>query len=1041
MAKVAAKQVDPEREQRRQHVERERRRRHLEASRARRAAGEELPPIRLGASRVDDSPELVAEQEFTMNRRREILGQPDTVGPLDQDFVTPEITQEVADRQHNIDLARQADYLNAPQGQAANLAQGVGSGVANMAGGIVDLPVNLADLAGSAAEGVGLAANRLMGGDESTDPEFYRQHHANTGQDIQDAFGDRARDAGYPVFDTDVHAFNPDDTMSFGDRAVNVTGEFIPQTLAWQRVAMSQIAPAWIGRAYAPPVRNTALAQDVGITGGLGVGTAYAEANDIEGLGGAGIAALGALTGHAGIGLGQGAYNVGRNLSNLRPDFRLPAAEGAKRPSISATNEAASRLQVAATDPIAAADRLTRRATELRAGGNTNAPLPTMGALSRDEGLLVAQNRVKLDNVAEFAAHDAAVAQRARGDLDALSSGAATEPLQEFAAAEAAALRADASGVTRQAQVARDDSIQALQSVESNFVARRVTEGAESATLQNEIVINTLSPLQRQRTGLYNEARTGRAARTETVDPKPFIVAANEIRAARGAFSPSSGLPTEFLNRIAAFEDRMLAAARGSTAAPELTLADVTKLTADLSTATRAAEEAVNVNLQDALGRLKAVVRQTEDDLVAAGSPAGEALRAAREFDTQVFMPYFGNPTRLLGGNRAGATLRSDFNLGRLGTPTEIEGGASLLGSEGFANKYFLNAQRNGADTAADLRSIVEMSATPEVGLEAARNYLMASAARSVGANGQVRAPQLRRWITNNRGSLDVFPEVRSELERVIADIGSASTRVSEAEMTLRLASSQAKLTERQINHGWLGNVLGADPHNVVRGIMGSRNPEQQMREMVARVSREGPEVKAALEESVYQFLRNTLTTSDRASTSTGARPVSWSNLDDLTSQHSGVFDALYGPGTTQRQNLTRMHGLLQDVQFGQKPLAGAGLPPRPDFGTEAMRHLRLPIRFLYGHLRGGAIERTGKLALNATTLDLTPAVNDLLLRASFDPEIAAILLRRTVTPIQERARLTALTQALSAGVISRQVEPSEHSQGPIDPLNTQGQR
>jgi hypothetical protein len=75
---------------------------------------------------------------------------------------------------------------------------------------------------------------------------------------------------------------------------------------------------------------------------------------------------------------------------------------------------------------------------------------------------------------------------------------------------------------------------------------------------------------------------------------------------------------------------------------------------------------------------------------------------------------------------------------------------------------------------------------------------------------GALRPQALRKWSERNAANLDLVPGLRDEVNGLITRAQKGEVVSGRFAEELRNAQTNLKMTERQINSGALGNIMGA---------------------------------------------------------------------------------------------------------------------------------------------------------------------------------------------------------------------------------------
>lgn len=386
------------------------------------------------------------------------------------------------------------------------------------------------------------------------------------------------------------------------------------------------------------------------------------------------------------------------------------------------------------------------------------------------------------------------------------------------------------------------------------------------------------------------------------------------------------------------------------------------------------------------------------------------AIRSALDFDRERVFRYFGDPQ-----NRAGLAVREAANIGEFGPRV-----GPRRGQESFARQYFFGAQANPQETARDLNQILSIAPDPAAGRQAARDYLIASAARAVGPSDNINPAVLERWLDQYRGALAEFPEVAREIQGVARDIRAGRNRATGAAEDLRRVRREANLSAREIQQGWIGLAIGGQggnsPQNAARAILSSNNPREVTRQVMSDIEKFGsPKVTEAFRNSIARHLAQETRTS-AIQQAGGADPVSYNALMRQIRRSDGALEVAFEGDPSRLRDLQNIREALEDMQFVFARVNPGGSDTMQNLSERLISMAELPVRAQFGHLKGGGIMRTLRLyAQRVPGMDNSGAVTDLIAEAAFNPELAAHLLRRPPdgnTRMAERQRTAWITRA-----------------------------
>lgn len=704
------------------------------------------------------------------------------------------------------------------------------------------------------------------------------------------------------------------------------------------------------------------------------------------------VAALaGGVGGGTAAQLTRGGASAARSaFDNLVPDRAAGVDPNTLAPPSRRTVETAARvMQDAARDPEtgapkaqAAAANIGERAAEFRDAG---LPVPSSALLSDNVGLQMQESAGRTTDPAPFIKRD--------NQLRA----AATDRVQSVRDPGA-----DQSAVGRRAAAARDEALAPAQLDETiSATASRAADDARgreaapvaaarsssrradaSRALDRAVVDETYLPARADKNARYDAEGAG-----TTVDMTEVASTARQIRDQAEALPESARnriVRADLLNDLADIDNMSFEAA--------------SRLRMQLSDDITAAREAKQFTLADGLQELRFSIGQALD---------AQAPGAARNY-REDFAPRF-RP----GPGDEGAKFTRDIDRDptRSRTPPEKTAGRFLAAPE----------------KAAALRRILADQPTEEAGVRAVGDYMMSDFATVVlGPDGNIVPRRARAWLDANAAALDEFPEVRAQME-TLAD---ASTRseasARRAAENLTAARDRLRLTEREIDRSIVGTLLNEDPRDVARSLFSTnrRAVEEDFRrigEMVRNDPAAARGWKAAVADTLADMVSGTTKLSDDQAFTGETFRVELGKIDALFKKHRDAMALVFSPEEMNR---------LQQAQALLEPLKNATLKATAGSNTadklaQILKPVEVAARLRYGHLKGGSIMRSVRIALSSLPTN-EKAVAALLRRARFDPDLAQYLLTARVRDLDEAASSKWVRRLLAAGAYGRADKPED---------------
>ena len=937
--------------------------------------------------------------------------------------------------------------------------QGVGSGLAAIPGSLVDiasLPINLG------AAGLEGAINLIPGVDGVKLPRVTEPLGGT--QSIRDATAAGAKALGVPIVEPEDMTtgqrlrYNIDqlgaESLGFGgatSRAGAAARALLPERSYAAGVVKRMEQPyrdATEAAVNAPPKLTPTIPPGVvpfaeGSIGPFNVGGALAGArpyvSDLAAGAGAGLAlsavepynspiadflatTLGGAGGVTAANIVQSPRQVGRFLVGSLGDQRIaPDPNTGAQPSRRIADQARSVVQREAMDPEQAAKTIREGAQYYSDAGMTP---PTSGLLSNDEGLLGLETGLRNyssdpgeKNIKpQFVQRDRKVSQGASDQLATVDPGDVNPRQATDFVNRAVATRLDtAQQQVAGAKTALDQAQTAETTLGGQVKARQSNLGTASENLDKAVVDETMRPMQERQNDLYSGIDpTGAVQR----DAGPAIEAVQAIRSSVPKTVPESEvLPERWLSQIEQFGKKEATVDTGlvdeagqpitrtETSGGTIPFKDLNEMRPYLANAIKGARQRGEFTYADNLTRLKGIIDDEAERLAAEGGEAGQRAQEATRFTREEVGPRF--------GQGEGGRLRADINaddLSRSNTPPTATA------------QRFLKPLAGGKEAAADLQRILADQPSREAGMAAARDYVLADMAKVVGPDDKINPARLRTWIANRKDMLDQLPEIRAEVERTMQDVLNRRQATTQLQKDLETATGNLKRTQREIQDSALSLVLNADPTNAVKNVFSSRDPQMAMREIWTKVEGD-PDAAAGWKKALSDYLTQTVTKTNTASTAEGARNVSLAELTNLFTKHEKVLAEIYD--SKEMMALRRAQRAMTDLS--RKGVRASSGSPTAESLADVKRLAEITLKGAFGQLRGGGMMRTLNLALKTVPgLNSEKKVVDLLVRAHFDPELAAHLLETPTTPKAQvlwNKRLTAIIGLQQAGAESTESE------------------
>lgn len=634
--------------------------------------------------------------------------------------------------------------------------------------------------------------------------------------------------------------------------------------------------------------------------------------------------------------------------------------------------KAARFLQENTLDPKLAASNI---ADDLDAARRLDAPAPSAFLSSNDEKLIALERQLR--SKPDYGPGATAAERRFRSDLgdrvgDLRPQGADTRAPQKLAASQRAAMLDDIAGAQSKAQNADAAAKASRETAAVPLSAAKDGAADASRALDDVVVEGTLKPRRAERNAKYAEIDPGRGVEVNTSSIRKAL---DDVRAESGDQFQSRLTPTKEL-------DELDALINGDN---PVTYADLQDARSALASSIRDANVGVDGSkappFVDKLRRIKQAIDDLDPSAVSDPAAAKAAAEAA-DFHKSEFAPFFG---RGAGKELRKAVDRDDFSRSNT-SPADT------------AARFFIKTGRNSEDAAKDLREILRVAPDEAAGMDAVRNYMFASAARTLDADGAVNPTRLRAFLDKHQGPLRAFPEVESELRSVLKSAVNADDAAKAAKADLARLAKEAKITEAEFNKSAAAIFLDNDPETAVRKIMSSSDKQKAMADALRLVSKD-PQAKSGFKAAAADWLRESVSGTASGKTADSTDPITVGALTKLLRKNrntlSGVFDEKEIKALEDVNQLLRTSTRIDSVRgSNQSVTAELALS---DVDTTL---LEAALRAKYGILKAGGIMRmVGKVIgrgqelagvdRNARAVKL----REMLLDISTDPEKAIHLL------------------------------------------------
>lgn len=898
-------------------------------------------------------------------------------------------------------------------------AQGVGRGLADLAG----LPVDLASMAMDAGGWAAERGARALGYEVEL-PRFTGR--AVGGSDsIREGASAAADAAGVPAVPYDEMSGSEQlayNVSRFGTEAVSgATG--LART-ATARFAQPGTTPRMGDTLLRPYVEDpaAAVARDAGA--GVGAGAAVTGVDQLVPENSSFRPAADLLAVLAGGVTGAEAVDAAtrvpsalarRATGGIAPE--IPLDEASNPTSVRVADKTARVAQEgrSRTENEAVARSIGDEAERYRAEG---LPVPTSGVLSDDPGLAGLESGVRSRNRSQFVAPDQRVQSAAIDRVAGMAPENADTTLpgrvaQQRYDAEAGAARETRSLAQGELDAASRQQLMADQ--EASQIGGRVAVTDPTTRMQRasgefaENVIGQPTDTAAPNGGLRAMTREKNrlfAAPDAEVEISPLAETAQTVRDGISRLQAANmQAPVGVLDRLdklmprlssETVESGLVDAAGGritrqrekvTGGSGTASWQELSSLYADLDAVKRSARSArMSPEYLDAVDALKAGIRGIGRNLVASGTPEGQQIEAAERFFRETYAPVWGRdrPVNSVLRDKAlwgevppdPATVLDLYKLTGKPTPTMID----------------------------DLARVVQVAKSPAEAQNAVRRYVAADLGASVvEADGRINPRKLRAW-RDSRAALwgnPQFAELRQETDDLLqATLNNDRRRtelrgqVEEFAARLKAAEANETATLRRLNNSALRVLIDNEPAQAAREILsiGRGKPIERAREVRALLE-DSPDALEGWQRAVSDELRRRVQTTRL--TPDGDRELSLGQLirqvDDLSPVLAEVFDP------DQMNALTQARRLLEPYQRLSVRTPGGSYDRA---AADLWSAVSLVNRALFGVLKGGGVTRTLKDLFGRIYQNDEEAVNALLVRMMTDPDLAQHLLRRPVDEV-----------------------------------------
>lgn len=657
----------------------------------------------------------------------------------------------------------------------------------------------------------------------------------------------------------------------------------------------------------------------------------------------------------------------------------IPLNPATKRPySNSDVERAAVKIQSAATGaPRALAQDIRESAAALAKPEEGGTPLqasamPTSGLLSRDPGLIAAEQGARLKSSPDFVKRDqnvkAAAAERVEAmrdpeaDLGAVMRRAAEARIERMNAAETDVLQ-------REGAVSSLDQIRRDQGQPFSAVANNGAKANASRRLDRALVEETYIPARAEKNRRFDTA----PGRNEQLPADDVFGAIDRIRAGANNLAPGT-LPEDFMRRLNALRPQMIEHPPESgqvinVGGPGTALgADLADLRKFIGPAQQQAQARGNFDLADNLGRLRTAINRT----IEAAPGYADANANYRGF-AERFRPEPNDPmakfTRAI--DRGGQNADGELNRGA--TPPS-ETASSFLSSP---------------EAAATLPRALQGSPAMTAGETALRDHYRSSFAMSaLNADGTINPIRASAWADNHADILAQFPAIRREFDNLVAQARRGEQMHSQARADLEAARTARNATEAEVDRSVIGTLIREDPREAASSILNDKYGGPKKLDEINALVRNDAQAqrgwKAAVSEVLADKVQGTRQVGETLE-------VQFARLAKEFKDNEALLANTFGP--EEMNNLRQAHKILSYFKEAEK---------RATVGSDTAEKINIPgwaqlaVRHFKGDLAGGGLIKRFKLLLEMLPSNKQNA-DEIIHMAWFDPNVAAYLLERPI--------------------------------------------
>lgn len=598
--------------------------------------------------------------------------------------------------------------------------------------------------------------------------------------------------------------------------------------------------------------------------------------------------------------------------------------------------------------------------------------MPTSGLLSRDPGLIAAEQGARLKSSPDFVKRDqnvkAAAAERVEStrdpeaDLGAVMRRAAAARDERISAAENDILqREDANRSV--------DRIRADQGQPFGALGNSEVKANASRRLDEALVDRIYIPARAEKNRLFDNA----PGRADELPADDIFSAIDRIRGNANGLTPGV-LPEDFMRRLNALrpqivehppESGQMVNVGGPGTALGGDLADLRKF---IGPAQERAQASGNFDLADNVGRLRSAINRTIED-----APGYSEANANYQRFAQRFRPERNDETARFTRELDRGGQNVDGQLNRGATPPSATADRFLATPE---KAISLTRALDGSPAVADAKA-------------ALRDYLRSDFAKSALNNdGTVNSIRANAWARNNADVLAQFPAVRGEFDEITVAARRGENLSTQARADLEAARASRKATEAEIDRSAVGTLFREDPRDVAHKLLGGKYDAGAKLDEINALIKNDPQAmrgwKAAVSEVLADKVQGTRQVGETLE-------VQFARLAREFKDNEALLAKTFSP--EEMNNLRQAHKILSYFKEAEK---------RATVGSDTAEKLNIPgwaqlaVRHFKGDLAGGGLIKRFKLLLEMLPSSKQNA-DEIVHMAWFDPNVAAYLLERPV--------------------------------------------